>query len=161
MAYMNQAEKIEQLRKARAIFEQVLKEDGIAYEAKAKSTITSSLDVMALLYSDLSYQENEKFCCLFLDNQHKLIQNEVISQGTVNQCNVYPREIIKKALAYNAAALIVAHNHPSGLITPSQSDRNITKRISDACNLMEIKLLDHIIIGEGAYYSFAEEEEMP
>ena len=94
---------------------------------------------------------------LFLDTQHRLIKQENLFLGTINQAMVYPREIIKEALACNAAALILAHNHPSGVAEPSFSDRSITQKIKQAAELMEIRVLDHFVIGRGCYFSFAEQ----
>lgn len=151
--------KLSKLNKAKKLFEQILKEDGVEYNAN-QNTMNDPTAVYGFLYGSLSDKEKEQFICLFLNNQHKLIKCEVLFQGTVNQCSVYPREIIKTALQCNASALIISHNHPSGLITPSLADKNLTNRIKQACDLMEIKLLDHIIVGKGAYYSFAEELEL-
>lgn len=78
--------------------------------------------------------------------------------GTINQATVYPREIIKEALKCNAAAIIVAHNHPSGNCTPSESDRILTKKIEMACDLVGIRFVDHIVVGKGDYFSFKEEK---
>lgn len=156
---LKQDKKSVKLRIARKFFEQVLKEDGIVYNVE-KKTITEPMDVCCLLYDELADKESEQFVCLFLDNQHKLIKSEMLFQGTVNKCSVYPREIIKSSLQCNASALIIAHNHPSGELTPSESDRNFTKRVKQACELMEIQLLDHILIGKGNYYSFSEHTEL-
>lgn len=78
--------------------------------------------------------------------------------GTINQATVYPREIIKEALKCNAAAIIVAHNHPSGNCTPSESDRALTKKLEMACDLVGIRFVDHIVVGKGDYFSFEEEK---
>lgn len=112
--------------------------------------------VMDFLKMKLGLKEREEFMVLFLDNQHKLLSAEILFQGTINATAVYPREVIKRALELNAAALILAHNHPSGQVTPSQSDRNITTKIKDAAALFDIRLLDHIIVGGTTTYSFAE-----
>ncbi|MDG6894897.1 hypothetical protein A6A20_04475 [Volucribacter amazonae] len=109
------------------------------------------------LQTELEPQEREIFLVLLLDNQHRLIKQETLFLGTINQANVYPREIIKTALAYNAAAIILAHNHPSGVATPSPQDKQMTEQIKQACELMEIRVLDHFIIGKGTYFSFAEQ----
>lgn len=109
------------------------------------------------LQAELAQQEREIFLVLFLDNQHRLIKQEPMFLGTINQANVYPREIIKTALYCNAAAIILAHNHPSGAARPSQADKEMTQQIKQACRLMEIRLLDHFIIGKGEYFSFSEQ----
>ena len=102
----------------------------------------------------IGYEESEKFAVLFLDTRHRLISFDIMFHGTIDGASVHPREIIKEALQYNAAAMILTHNHPSGICDPSQADKMITTRIVDAAKLMEIRVLDHIIVGE-EYYSFA------
>lgn len=115
---------------------------------------------LAVMYfqAELEDYEREVFMVLFLDNQNRLIKKEIMFYGTVNQTSVYPREVIKTALSYNAAAIIVAHNHPSGLCDPSEADRVFTQKIAMACDLVDIRLVDHIIIGKGDYFSFEEEK---
>ena len=100
--------------------------------------------------------EHEVFCCLYLDNRHRLIQFEELFRGTIDGASVYPREIVKLALQRNAAAVIIAHNHPSGVAEPSQADELITQRVKEALRLVDIRLLDHIIVGDGASVSLAE-----
>jgi DNA repair protein RadC len=100
--------------------------------------------------------EHEVFCCLYLDNRHRLIHYEALFRGTIDGASVHPREIVKQALGWNCAAVIVAHNHPSGVPEPSQSDEWITRRIRDALALVDIRLLDHIVVGDGTSVSFAE-----
>jgi DNA repair protein RadC len=92
---------------------------------------------------------------MFLDNQHHLISFEELFFGTIDSASVYPREVVKAALKTNAAAVIFAHNHPSGDATPSQADKRITQRLKDALALVDIRVLDHIVIGDSAV-SFAE-----
>ncbi len=98
----------------------------------------------------------EVFACLFLDNQHRIIQLDELFRGTIDSSSVYPREVAKQALRYNAAAVIFAHNHPSGINEPSQSDKYITEKLRQALSLFDIRVLDHFIIGDGSPYSFAE-----
>ncbi|MEH0873192.1 DNA repair protein RadC [Pectobacterium cacticida] len=104
----------------------------------------------------LSRREREVFLVLFLDNQHHVIRHQEMFVGTISSVEVHPREIVREALKANAAALILAHNHPSGKAEPSQADRAITEQIVKACQLMEIRVLDHLVIGQGEYVSFAE-----
>ncbi|MFM8341267.1 MAG: DNA repair protein RadC [Methylomonas sp.] len=99
--------------------------------------------------------EHEVFICLFLDNQHRVISYEELFRGSINAANVYPREVVKSALRYNAAALIMAHNHPSGISEPSHADRLITEKLKAALDLIDVRVLDHIVVGE-TVYSFAE-----
>ncbi len=100
--------------------------------------------------------EHEVFCCLYLDKRHRLIQFEELFRGTIDGASVHPREIVKLALQRNSAAVIVAHNHPSGVAEPSQADEFITQRVKEALALVEIRLLDHIIVGDGVTVSLAE-----
>ena len=100
--------------------------------------------------------EHEVFCCLYLDNRHRLIQFEELFRGTIDGASVHPREIVKLALQRNCAAVIVAHNHPSGIAEPSRADELITQRVKEALALVDIRLLDHIIVGDGASVSLAE-----
>jgi DNA repair protein RadC len=100
--------------------------------------------------------EHEVFVCIFLDNQHQLIKEVEMFRGTIDSASIYPREVVKKALELNAAAVIFAHNHPSGESTPSQADKNITEKLKKALDLVDIRSLDHIIIGGAKQYSFAE-----
>lgn len=98
----------------------------------------------------------EVFACLFLDNRHRVIHFGELFQGTIDGASVHPREVVKQALAHNAAAVIFAHNHPSGVAEPSRADEAITRRLKDALALVDIRVLDHIVIGDGETVSFAE-----
>ena len=100
--------------------------------------------------------EHEMFCCLYLDKRHRLIQFEELFRGTIDGASVHPREIVKLALRRNAAAIIIAHNHPSGIAEPSQADELITQRVKEALALVDIRLLDHVIVGDGMTVSLAE-----
>ncbi len=110
----------------------------------------------AYLNSQLRGYQYEVFACLFLDNQHRVLSFEELFRGTIDGASVYPREVAKKALSHNAAAVIFAHNHPSGNNEPSQADRLITEKLTHALTLFDIRVLDHFIIGDGAPFSFAE-----
>ena len=99
---------------------------------------------------------HEVFACLFLDNRHRVIRYEELFQGTIDGASVHPREVVRRALETNAAAVIFAHNHPSGVAEPSQADLRITQRLKDALALIEVRVLDHLIIGEGPGTSLAE-----
>jgi DNA repair protein RadC len=107
------------------------------------------------LKSALRDNSNEVFACLFLDTRHRVIAFEELFHGTIDGATVYPRVVAEKALKHNAAALIVAHNHPSGISEPSLADQVITRRLKDALALLDIRLLDHFVIGEGAPVSMA------
>jgi len=98
----------------------------------------------------------EVFAVLFLDSQHQLIAFEELFQGTLDSCSVHPRQVVERALHVNAAAVILAHNHPSGVAEPSAADRQITERLRQALDLIDVRVLDHFVIGEGRGTSFAE-----
>ena len=108
------------------------------------------------LQSRMRTYEREVFACLFLDNQHRLLRYEELFFGTIDGASVHPREVVKRALALNAAAVIFAHNHPSGVAEPSQADRRITARLTEALSLVDVRVLDHMIVGDGEVSSFAE-----
>lgn len=119
-------------------------------------TLSSPQTTQAYLSAQLAGYQQEVFACLFLDNQHRVIILEELFTGTINSANVYPREVLKKALFHNASAVIFAHNHPSGISEPSQADKQITDKLKQALALIDIRVLDHFIIGDGLPYSFAE-----
>lgn len=108
------------------------------------------------LAAQLRGYPHEVFAALFLDNQHRIIEFEELFRGTIDGASVYPREVVKKALSFNAAAVIFAHNHPSGIAEPSDADKHITHRLKQALSLIDIRVLDHFIVGDGEAYSFAE-----
>lgn len=123
---------------------------------RRESALTSPGLTRQYLSAHLRGYAHEVFGCLFLDNQHRVIHFEELFRGTIDGANVYPREVVKKALAFNAAAVIFAHNHPSGVAEPSEADKHITIRLKQALNLIDIRVLDHFIVGDGEAYSFAE-----
>lgn len=98
----------------------------------------------------------EVFSCLYLDNRHRVIQFEELFRGTINGASVFPREVVKKALGHNAAAVIFAHNHPSGVAEPSTADQQITRQLTDALAMVDVRVLDHVVVGDGTTVSFAE-----
>lgn len=104
----------------------------------------------------LAEREREVFCVLFLDAQHQMLAFEELFLGTLDSSAVYPREVVKAALNHNAGAVILAHNHPSGVTTPSDADRRITTRLVEALGLIGCRVLDHLIVGHQRAYSFAE-----
>jgi len=108
------------------------------------------------LIARLRDQPHELFCCLHLDNRHRLIAFDELFRGTIDGASVHPREVVKQALRRNAAAVILAHNHPSGVTEPSQADELITARLRAALALVDIRVLDHCIVGEGGCLSFCE-----
>jgi DNA repair protein RadC len=118
-------------------------------------TIGSPADSRDFLLANLRDRPHEVFCCLFMDNRHRVLAFDELFRGTIDAAAVYPREIVKQALARNAAAVILAHNHPSGVAEPSQSDQLITRRIRDALELVDVRLLDHFVVGDNNCVSLA------
>jgi len=123
---------------------------------KEGDLLTTPSLVKSYLSAQLRHQPREVFAVLFLDNQNRLIAYEELFYGTIDSASVYPREVVKKALAFNSSALILAHNHPSGVAEPSQADQRITQRLQDALNLVDIRVLDHMVVGDSEVISFAE-----
>ncbi|QIL85403.1 JAB domain-containing protein [Vibrio sp. HDW18] len=128
----------------------------LAETLKRGDALTSPQHTKLYLSSVLRDRQREAFYILLLDNQHRVIRDEILFEGTIDAASVYPREVVKQALAYNAAAVILAHNHPSGVAEPSQADRRITDRLRDALSVVEIRVLDHFVVGDGEVVSFAE-----
>jgi DNA repair protein RadC len=119
--------------------------------------LTDADSTKAFVQQKLRHYPYEVFACLFLDNQHRLIGFEELFRGTINMAKVYPREVVKQALSYNAAAVIFAHNHPSGIAEPSMSDIELTQQLKSALNMVDIRVLDHIIVGDAEPNSLAEQ----
>lgn len=120
------------------------------------TALESTRDTREYLQARLRDLPHEVFCCLFLDNRHRVLAFEELFRGTLNGTAVYPREILKRALALNAAAAILVHNHPSGAAEPSRADELLTARIKEALTQVDIKLLDHLVVGDGETVSFCE-----
>lgn len=110
----------------------------------------------AYLQARLRDRDHEVFAVMFLDSQHRVLACEELARGTLDGASVYPREVVKAALRRNAAAVILAHNHPSGVAEPSAADRALTERLKHALALVDVRVLDHLVIGDGAPVSFAE-----
>jgi DNA repair protein RadC len=126
-------------------------------EALDKTDAFNSVEqTQAYLIAKLRDQPHEVFAMLLLDSQHRLIKYRPMFYGTIDSASVYPRVLVQQALLDNAAAVILAHNHPSGIAEPSHADKSITKRVVDAFSLMDIKVLDHFVIGDGIAVSFAQ-----
>ncbi|BFM50599.1 DNA repair protein RadC [Marinomonas sp. THO17] len=121
-----------------------------------EAVFSSAEQVRTYLSSQLRHVQREVFAVLFLDSQHRLIRYQELFLGTIDAAAVYPREVVKAALQFNAAAIIVAHNHPSGVAEPSQADIFITSRIKSALDLIDVRLLDHFVVGDGIPVSLAE-----
>ena len=135
------------LSAAAAIYERVLTSRGVA--------LTSPRDAGDFIKARLFGYPYEVFACLFLDNRHRVLCFTEIFRGTVDGAQIFPREVVKEALSVNACAVLFAHNHPSGVADPSQADRAITRELRDALQLVSVRVLDHLIIGDGEPVSMA------
>lgn len=142
------AEEARVLEQARAILLKLARAPGRSFGAPSATR--------EYLTTLLAPEERELFLMLALDNRHRLIASEILFAGTIDGASVHPREVVKSALRHNAAAVIFSHNHPSGVAEPSQADELITRRLRDALALVDIRVLDHFIIGTGSTCSFAE-----
>lgn len=123
---------------------------------KHGDAFTDADNTMRYIKQRLRAYPYEVFACLYLDNQHRFLYFDELFRGTIDGASVYPREVVKAALKHNAAAIILAHNHPSGVAEPSQADIYITKRIKSALDLVDIRVLDHIIVGDADVTSLAQ-----
>lgn len=128
----------------------------LAEELERGDPLTDPAAAQRYLSARLRDLPHEVFACLFLDTRHRVIAFEELFRGTLNGASVHPREVVKRALSLNAAAVILAHNHPSGVAEPSAADRHLTSRLRDALSLVEIRVLDHFVVGDGSGVSFAE-----
>lgn len=111
--------------------------------------IRSAADTENLLQKILAGRQHEQFVVIFLDNRHRVLDCTVMFEGTIDGTSVYPREVVRRSLEIGAAAVILAHNHPSGVAEPSQADERITRRLKSALELVDIRLLDHLVVGGG------------
>ena len=128
----------------------------LAEQLRRDSALESPQAVRDFLKARLRHEAHEVFACLFLDGRHRVLAFEVLFHGSIDSASVYPRQVVKRALAHNAAALILTHNHPSGIAEPSQADRVLTRRLKDALALVDVRVLDHFIVGDGEPLSMAE-----
>ena len=136
------------IKRALVLLEQHLHEPGVAF--------TSTQATRDWLRLKMGTLEREEFVVLYLNNQNQLLAHETLFTGTLNHTEVHPREVVKRALYFNAAAVIFAHNHPSGEVAPSQADKAITQRLVQALMLVEVRVPDHVIVGGRQIFSFAE-----
>ncbi len=128
---------------------------GLQMDKLSGVSLTSPAMTTEYLQAELKTQDRELFFCLFLDTRHRVISSENLFQGSIDGACVYPRVVAERALSHSAAAVIIAHNHPSGVSEPSLADQAITRRLKDALLLLEIRLLDHFVIGDGSPVSMA------
>ena len=128
----------------------------LATELKRDVSLSSPIATESYLRAWLRDQPHEVFAGVFLDNRHRVIATEAMFTGTIDGASIHPREVLRRCLRLNAAALIVAHNHPSGVAEPSAADRQITDRLRKALALIDVRMLDHLVIGDSETVSFAE-----
>jgi DNA repair protein RadC len=147
------------LGSARYALLQASKELGKRYHGEKllrQGTLSSPQQVSDYLIRQLRDRQREVFVVIYLDNRHRIIQYEELFTGTLSGASVHPREVVKKVLLHNAAAVIIAHNHPSGIAEPSHSDTLITRKLQKALKLIDVALLDHLVIGDGDYVSLSD-----
>lgn len=128
----------------------------LAAQLSRDSALENAAAVRDYLKAMLRHEPHEVFACLYLDARHRVLGFEPLFQGSIDSACVYPRQVVKRALAHNAAALILCHNHPSGIAEASMADRQLTQRIKEALAYIDVRVLDHFIIGEGEPLSMAE-----
>ena len=136
------------IRRAINLLDKYLRQPGISF--------TSSIAARDWLRLQLAGQEREVFMVLYLDNQHRLLESETLFAGSINHVQVHPREVVKSALRFNAAAVVLAHNHPSGDPEPSKVDRQMTDKLKEVLGLVDVNILDHLVVGSDGIVSFAE-----
>ena len=132
----------------------------ISSKLRQGDNLSSPSEVYSYLKIAIGWQEAEHFHVMYLDAQNKLISGETLFVGTVSQTAVYPREVVKRALLLNASAVILAHNHPSGLCEPSSADNRLTRSLKEALALLDVRVLDHVIVSQTGHFSFAEHGQL-
>ena len=125
-------------------------------EVRARPVLSNPDKTKSYTKAWLCRYPHEVFACMFLDNRHRIIDNEILFTGTIDGASVYPREVVKRCMELNAAAVIFAHNHPSGIAEPSQADRQITLKLTQALALLDVRVLDHLVVGDKLVTSMAE-----
>lgn len=160
-ADIDDLQSIDGVGEATAILIKLIKSMQIEYNAesiKGMKKLSSPEDVLKFADSILAGSRDEKFFVFYLDSKNRVIFYEICAEGTINQAHIYPRKIIRKAMEVNASGLIMVHNHPSGDSKPSEEDINLTKKISEIAKPLDIRVLDHLIIGKGESFSLSTHE---
>jgi len=163
-AEIEDLEKVPGIGKNSAIFLKLVKEIAALYlkqKAKEKRQVSCTTELLDFCRTVMGAKKDEEFCVIYLDAQNQIIEFETIQKGIVNQAVVYPRQVLESALKKKASAIILAHNHPSGHVRPSDADIRLTKTIQETAKVLDILVHDHIIIGENRFFSFREEGLMP
>ena len=156
--------KIKGIGKDSAVLIKLVKEIAALYlkaKAKEKKQVSCTTELLDFCRTVMGGKQDEEFCVIYLDAQNQIIEFETIQKGVVNQAVVYPRQVLENALKKKASAIILAHNHPSGHVRPSDADIRLTKTIQETAKVLDILVHDHIIIGENRFFSFREEGLMP
>jgi DNA repair protein RadC len=156
--------RIRGLGKASAIVIKFIRELAALYlkqKAKEKPQIACTSELLDFCKTAMGGKKDEEFCVIYLDAQNQILEFETVQKGIANQAVVYPRQVLERALRMKASALILAHNHPSGHVRPSDADIRLTKTIQETAKALDILIHDHIIIGENRFFSFREEGLMP
>ena len=163
-AEISDLQKIKGVGRESAIVIKFIKEVAALYllqKAKAKPQIACTSELFDFCRTAMGGKKDEEFCVIYLDAQNQIIEFETVQKGIANQAVVYPRQVLEKALRKKASALILAHNHPSGHVRPSDADIRLTKTIQETAKALDILIHDHIIIGENRFFSFREEGLIP
>ena len=147
---------IGQVKAARFAAMRELSQRQLLEKIQARDILSCSAATRNYLRARFRHYQSEVFCCLFLNNQHHIVKLEEMFHGTIDGAAVYPREVVKRCLYHNAAAVIFAHNHPSGVAEPSQADIAITRKLKSALQTIEVRVLDHLVIGDAEVISLAE-----
>lgn len=129
---------------------------GMSAQLRESPVFNAPQVVKDFLQLQMGHLPHEVFCILFLDSQHRLLASEELFRGTLTQTSVYPREVVKRTLAHNAASVILAHNHPSGVLDPSRADELLTQTLRSSLQLVDVRILDHFVVGRSGVLSFAE-----
>ncbi|MEK7373639.1 MAG: DNA repair protein RadC [Thermodesulfobacteriota bacterium] len=163
-AEIDDLEKVKGIGEHTAILFKLVKEIAALYlkqRAKEKRQVSCTTELLDFCRTVMGAKKDEEFCVIYLDAQNQIIEFETIQKGIVNQAVVYPRQVLESALKKKASAIILAHNHPSGHVRPSDADIRLTKTIQETAKVLDILVHDHIIIGENRFFSFREEGLMP
>ena len=163
-AEIGDLQKIRGVGRESAIVIKFIKEVAALYllqKAKEKPQVTCTTELLDFCRATMGTKKDEEFCVIYLDAQNQILDFETVQKGIANQAVVYPRQVLERALRNKASALILAHNHPSGHVRPSDADIRLTKTIQETAKALDILIHDHIIIGENRFFSFREEGLMP
>ena len=163
-AEISALEKVPGIGEHTAVLLKLLKDLATLYlkqKAKEKPQIACTSELLDFCRTAMGAKKDEEFCVIYLDAQNQIIEFETVQKGIANQAVVYPRQVLENALRKKASAIILAHNHPSGHVRPSDADIRLTKTIQDTARMLDILVHDHIIIGENRFFSFREEGLMP